>query len=147
MIRVFVDASVFFAASYSKTGSSRRLFLEALRGQIGLVISEHILDETERNLADKAPGALPAFHTLIELMGLELVEKPTLEELETVASYVHVKDAPVVAAALKATADYLVTWDRKHFLDDPQVAQKSGLSIITPDRLIALIQEQRENQQ
>ena len=34
MIRVFFDASVLFAASYSNTGSARDLLREAVRGNV-----------------------------------------------------------------------------------------------------------------
>jgi predicted nucleic acid-binding protein len=146
VIRAFIDSSVLFAASYSQTGSSRRLLLEAIRGRVVLVIDQHILEETERNLAEKAPQALAAYHTLIELLAVEVVEKPDGQEVGEAASYVHAKDAPVVAAALKAKVDYLVTWDRRHFIDDPQVAERSGLTIATPDVLVRLIVNEYENQ-
>jgi len=139
MIRVFLDASVFFAASYSKTGASRDLFREAIRERIRIVVSPHVLEETERNLAQKAPEALTAFHNLLDLVAAEVVEKPTLEEVKQAATYIHVKDAPIVAAAVKAKVDYLVTWDRRHFIDDPEVAGKSSLTIVTPDKLMAIV--------
>ncbi|MBC8448051.1 MAG: PIN domain-containing protein [Chloroflexi bacterium] len=139
MSRVFLDASVLFAASYSQTGSSRDLLREAIRGNVKIVLSEHVLKETRRNLAQKAPEALSAFHELLTAIKPQIVRKPSLEELKRAAAYIHLKDAPVVAAAVKAKVDCLVTWDRKHFIDDPRVAQKSGLAIITPDELMATI--------
>jgi predicted nucleic acid-binding protein len=51
----------------------------------------------------------------------------------------------IVAAAIKAKVDYLVTWDRKHFIDDPKVAEKSGLTIITPDELMAIVKEKEQS--
>jgi predicted nucleic acid-binding protein len=141
MIRVFLDASVLFAASFSKTGASRRLFREALRGGIRIVYSHHVLEETERNLARKASKALPAFHELCKLVDAEVVEKPTLGELNKAADYIHLKDAPIAAAAVKAKVDYLATLDRKHFIDDPDVAIRSGLRIGTPGSALAWVQE------
>jgi hypothetical protein len=35
-------------------------------------------------------------------------------------------------AAVQANLDFLVTLNRTHFIDDPAVAQKSGLRIGTP---------------
>ena len=139
MIRVFLDASVLFSTSYSKTGSSRDLLREAIRGNLEIVVSRHVLEEAERNLAQKAPGALPAFRELLALIAAEVAEKPALEELKRAATYINLKDAPIVAAAAKARVDYLVTWDRKHFIDDPRVAEKSGLMILTPDKLMAIV--------
>ena len=138
MIRVFLDASGLFSASYYKTGSSRDLLREAIRGNLKIVVSQHVLEEAERNLSQKAPEALPAFRELLTLVAAEVAEKPTLEELKRAATYTNLKDAPIVAAAAKAKVDYLVTWDRKHFIDDPKVAGKSGLMILTPDKLMAI---------
>ena len=140
MIGVFLDASVLFAACYSEAGSSRDLLREAIRGNVEIVLSEHVLEEARRNLARKAPGALSAFHELLTAIKPQMARKPTLGELRRTAAYIHIKDAPVVAAAVKAKVDCLVTWDRKHFIDDPRVAEKSGLTIITPDQLVATIQ-------
>jgi predicted nucleic acid-binding protein len=139
MIRIFLNASVLFSASYSKTGSSRDLLREAIRGNLKIVVSQHVLEEAERNLAQKAPEALPVFRELSTLVAAEFAEKPTLEELKRAATYINLKDAPVVAAAAKAKVDYLVTWDRKHFIDDPRVAEKSGLMILTPDKVTAIV--------
>ena len=138
MIRVFLNASVLFSASYSKTGSSPDLLREAIRGNLKVVVSQHVLEEAERNLAQKAPAALPAFRELLTLVAAVVAEKPALEELKRAAAYINLKDAPVIAAAAKAKVDYLVTWDRKHFIDDPKVAGKSGLMILTPDKLMAI---------
>jgi putative PIN family toxin of toxin-antitoxin system len=141
MIRVFLDASVLFSASYSKSGSSRDLLREAMRENLEIVVSQHVLEEVERNLAQKAPEALPAFRELLTLVVAEVAEKPTSEELKRVVTYINLKDAPIVASAIKAKVDYLVTWDRKHFIDDPRVAEKSGLMIFTPDKLMALVKK------
>jgi putative PIN family toxin of toxin-antitoxin system len=139
MIRVFLDASVLFAACYSQTGSSRELIRQAIRGKIQIVVSQHVLKEVVKNLAQKAPGALPTFQRFVDLVAPEMAENPTVEELKQAADYIHLKDAPIVAAAVKARVDYLVTWDRKHFLKVPQVAEKSGLTIVAPDELVAII--------
>ena len=143
MIRVFLNASVLFSAGYSEAGSSRDLLREAIRGNLKIVVSQHVLEEAERNLAQKAPETLPVFHELLTLVAAEVAEKPALEELERAATYTNLKDAAIVAAAAKAKVDYLVTWDRKHFIDDPKVAEKSGLIILTPDKLMAIARKER----
>jgi putative PIN family toxin of toxin-antitoxin system len=139
MIRVFVDANVLFAASYSSHGSSRDLILAAIEDKVQIVVSKYVLTEAERNLARKAPRAIPAFTELTELLSVEVVDKPNLEDVLQAAEYTALKDAPVVAAALSAQVDYMVTWDRKHLIEDIRVADRSGLKIVTPDRIIELI--------
>jgi len=63
----------------------------------------------------------------------------SLEELKQAADCIHLKGAPMVTAAVKARVDYLVTWDRKHFIDVPEVAERSGLTITTPNELMDIV--------
>jgi hypothetical protein len=44
-------------------------------------------------------------------------------------------------AAIKARVDYLATHNRKHFLNDPTVTEKSGLKIGTPGDVLAWLRE------
>jgi predicted nucleic acid-binding protein len=57
---------------------------------------------------------------------------------------IHPKDASILMAAKDAQVDYLVTLNRKHFLDDPKVARRSGLQIGAPHDLLAWLREQLE---
>ena len=57
--RIFIDASVLFAAALSKTGFARDLILVGAREELTLVLSAFVIEETRRNLATKAPHALP----------------------------------------------------------------------------------------
>ena len=54
----------------------------------------------------------------------------------------HQADIPIVVAAMKAQTDYLVTLNRKHFIDDPAVAAQSGLRIGTPGDALAWVRDQ-----
>lgn len=138
--RVFFDASVLFAAGHSATGHARDLVLMAIQGRIQAIVSQDVLDEVQRNITRKAPERVEAYTELLELMNPEIVADPTPEEVWAVEAYVVQKDAPIVAAAINAQPDYLVTFDRKHLLNQPQVAEKSGLRIVTPDVLVQALQ-------
>jgi predicted nucleic acid-binding protein len=137
--RVFLDASVLFSAAYSGTGASREILRRALRHEIAIVVSRYVLVEARRNLEHKAPQAVYAFDKLMELLPLKMEANPAPSELQAAASYINLKDAPIVAAAALAAVDYLVTLDRRHFIADPAVGQRSGLSIVTPDQLLAIL--------
>lgn len=139
MIRVFLDASVLFSACYSVAGSSRDIIREAIRGNLTIVVSRYVLEEVRRNLSKKAPHVLEAYRELLIVLSPEVAEDPTLSDLRDVAAYINLKDAPIIAVAIKGDVDYLVSWDRKHFVDDPQVAERSGLAIVTPDELMSIL--------
>jgi predicted nucleic acid-binding protein len=144
MIRVFVDTSVLFAASYSATGASREVIRLAIRGAVQLVISADVLDEAERNLAAKHPPALELFRQIVDLIPFEIAE-PSVEEVHKAASYTDVKDAPIVAAAKRARVDYLTSLDRRHLAGVPEVAQGSGLKIVLPHELLDIIRQQQSS--
>ncbi|MBE9473510.1 MAG: hypothetical protein IMY85_01370, partial [Chloroflexi bacterium] len=44
----------------------------------------------------------------------------------------HPADVPILLAAMQDKVDYLVTLNRKHFIDDPDVAKQAGLRIGPP---------------
>ena len=103
---VFLDSSVLYAAAFSPTGPARRLILKGLQGSIALCISNLVLEETKRNLTKNAPEALPSFSIIAELLSAQTT-RPTKAEVFRAAKIVHLKDAPIVAAAAKVKADYL----------------------------------------
>ena len=51
-------------------------------------------------------------------------------------------DVPILLAVMHARVDFLVTLNRRHFLDDPQVARRSGLRIGTPGDALAWVRGQ-----
>lgn len=141
MIRVFVDASVLIAASYSPTGASREIIRQAIRGNVTLIASELVLEETRKNLRAKAPEALVSLEQVLDIVPFELVQ-PTEQQVLQAASYTALKDAPIVAAAKRARVDYLVSLDRRHLVGVPEVAQRSGLKIVLPEELLKEIRQQ-----
>jgi putative PIN family toxin of toxin-antitoxin system len=146
MNRVFFDSSALFAAAYSATGAARDLLKLAIQQQVQIVISQDVLTETERNLERKAPTKLDVFKQLLTLIEPEIVDSPAKETVWEIEQYVAQKDAPIIAAAIAAQPDYLVTYDRKDLLDKPEVAEKSGLQIVTPDVVVKYLSEQEPDE-
>ncbi len=51
--------------------------------------------------------------------------------------FVELKDAPIVAAAAFANADYLATYDRRHLLAKrAEIEQAYGMLAMTPDEIL-----------
>ncbi len=103
------------------------------------MVSEDVLVEARRNLEAKAPEALADYELLVERLPLTITEDPTPEAIKGVSRYLNPNDAIILAAAITAQPDYFVTWDRKNLLSNPAVAEKSGLTIITPGDLLSAI--------
>jgi predicted nucleic acid-binding protein len=137
--RVFLDSSVLYAAAFSKTGPARRLILKGLEGSIALALSDLVLEETKRNLTKNAPSALPYFAILADLFS-PFITNPTKAQVLKAAQIVHLKDAPIVAAAVKAKADYLATHDVKHLLSHAKaIADAYVITVLTPADLLSVL--------
>ena len=113
-MRLFLDANVLFAAAYPPEGRSAALFALADTGACFLASSRHAIDEARRNLALKAPGAVPA----LERLTTTLEEAPEAGPAVVAWAADHglpANDAPILAAAVAARVELLVTGDRTHF--------------------------------
>ena len=135
MTRIFIDSSVFFSAAYSSRGHSRDLILMVLRGDVDLVLSRLVLEETRRNLAESAPKSLSFLEFVLESVPYEIV-RPSKRQILEAAEYTAFKDAPIAAAAKMAKVELLVTLDRKHLLGRPDLARYVGADIVTPKEVV-----------
>jgi hypothetical protein len=130
---IFLDSSALFAGVVSAEGASRALLLLGERRLIVITVSEQVVAETERALARKVPQALFYFREALRSTGLRIVRDPLPEDVEAHQDIIsHPPDVPIVLAAMRAEVDYLATLNRRHFIDDPTVAARSGLRIGAP---------------
>ncbi len=120
MIRVFFDANVIVAASASSSGAARVIIrLADKRGDITVIATEYAWDEAERNLQQHKPEALSEFYKLKESIGI-LPEPSDGLVADVAASLTRKKrlpnkDLPILAGAISASADWLLTHDGDHF--------------------------------
>ena len=141
----FVHSSALFAGVISPSGASRALLLLAEAGVITVTVSDQVVAETERAIARKVPQALPACREALRSTGLRIVRDPEPEEVKAHGDIIaHQADVPIVVAAMNAETDYLITLNRRHFIDDPSVAARSGLRIGRPGEALAWVREQIE---
>ena len=89
--------------------------------------------ETERAIARKVPQALIDLRQAILSSKAQIVNDPSPEDVKANLHLISdPTDVPIVLAAVKAKVDYLVTLNRRQFIDDPGVAVRTGLRIGTP---------------
>jgi predicted nucleic acid-binding protein len=130
---LFLDSSALFAGIVSGIGAARVLLLLAESENIRVTISEQVIVETERAIAKKVPQALKDFRQAILASKVRIVRDPSIEDVMAHLDLIsHPADVPIILAAMNDNADYLVTLNRKHFIDDQSVSQKSGLRIGAP---------------
>jgi predicted nucleic acid-binding protein len=141
--RIFLDSSVLVAGVLSITGAARVLMVMSEMGEIELLVSEYVIVETERTLARKVPHALPEFRQAIKDANIKIVHDPSSKEVQdNLYLMTDAEDIPILLSAMKAKVDYLATHNRKHFLDDPKVAERSNLRIGSPGDVLMWVREQ-----
>jgi hypothetical protein len=85
---------------------------------------------------------LDDLRNLIRLSNLRIVGNPSPKEVEANLYLISdPTDVPILVAAIKAKVDFLVTHNRKHFLDDPKVEERSGIRIGTPGDALAWLRD------
>lgn len=106
--QVFLDANILFSAAYLPLSGINRLWRLP---QVRLMTSGYALAEARRNLSVARPTAVAKLELLIRSVQVSLApeaELPSSLELD-------LKDRPILAAAIAANANVLLTGDRRHF--------------------------------
>lgn len=122
-VRVFLDTSVLFAAVISRTGGSRLILKLGEAGAVRLWVGQQVLQEADRVLARKAPGSQALFALLLDRAQVSVGPEPHETALvQSKAAVDYPPDAHVLAEALAAEVDYLVSLDRKHLVGNPRAS-------------------------
>ena len=129
--RIFIDSSVLFSAANSSKGHSRDLFLMSASGEIKIIISNFVLQETIRNLSGLKKPPLEALDQIVQNANIELVDA-TKQSVLDAAKLIVLKDAPIIAAAKTAKVNMLVSLDKKHILGRADLETYIHASIVTP---------------
>jgi predicted nucleic acid-binding protein len=139
---IFLDSSALFAGVISATGAARVLLELGEYEDIDLSISEFVVLEAERSLAIKSPHSIPHLRNVITKSIANIIRDPSPQEIrENLYLISDPNDVPILLSAMKAKADFLATHNRKHFLDDPKVAELSQILIGTPGDALAWVRE------
>jgi predicted nucleic acid-binding protein len=140
---IFFDSSALIAGIISAKEAARALLLLGEDERIIITVSEQVITEVERNIARKAPTILPFAREMILRANIQIVRDPQIEEVHLRRNWIsHLADVPILVAAAHARVDYFVTHNTRHFVDDPEVAHRSGLRIGTPGDVLLWVREQ-----
>lgn len=137
-IRIFLDSNVIFSGFYSLRGVPGKILRLCIDGKVILVISRQVIEETLRNARRKAPDILEPLTRFLRNIPIEVVANPEPEELKNIQFNLSPEDKAVLLAAKKAETDYFVTGDN-HFLKNPDLEKLTNLRIITPARLLEIL--------
>ena len=109
MDRVFLDANVLFSAAYMESSGLARLWQLA---DAELLSSDYAIEEARRNLAaDREPALARLSRLTATLTIVNLPQNPK----QSLNVRIDAKDRPILLAAIRGKADYLLTGDGRHF--------------------------------
>lgn len=141
---IFLDTSVIIAAVMSPTGGARLLFHLSQAKTIRLIVGKGVLQETEDVLKRKAPHLLGLLAQLLDEANIEVGKAPTSKHLRQAKSLVeYIPDATVLAQAIAAKPNWLVSHDKEHFIGNTAL-NDLPFKIGTPGDVIASLRSQTE---
>lgn len=114
--RVLIDADVLFAGSASPQSHSASLVVLRM-AEITLleaIVPEQVIIESERNLQEKMPKALPAFRLLVQRC-LSIVSNPDSNLLLKHSRQADPKNLPILATAVREQCPWLLTFNLRHY--------------------------------
>lgn len=139
---IFLDSSALIAGIISETGAAHVLLQLGESEDVELTVSEWVIDETKRSVTRKVPDILDEVDKAIAKSKIKIDADPSNEEIQANLYLMEdPNDIPILLVAMRGKVDFLATHDRKHFLDDPKVAENSGLRIGTPGDALAWLRE------
>ena len=128
-LRVYLDSNVLFSASYIASSPFRNFWKLA---QVTPVTSLYAVGEVRRHIVLSAQRL--RFDELIARTGM--VSDTDLDFVPQGVRLVD-KDRPILAAAIAASLDYLITGDKSHF-GHLYGTHVSGVHVISPADFLAL---------
>jgi predicted nucleic acid-binding protein len=139
-LKIFLDSNVILSGLLSDKGAPRVILDILCLGTPFLkgVTGEYNIMEIERNIQKRLPVILDVYRSYIRKLQLEIVPLPSLKTVKLYFGKIADKDAPVLASAVIAGVDYLVTGDKKdfgQFRDDERFTPK----IISPSELVIFL--------
>jgi predicted nucleic acid-binding protein len=134
LLRIFFDANVIIAGSFSQTGASFLLLQLCELGLLKGLTFKQAIDECQENIREKLPQAEPIFEKIVA-NSVEVLPNSIWSEINNYQHKAHRKNLPILTVALTVEANYLVTFDTEDFNPDP----KLGLVVCKPGELLKQI--------
>jgi len=102
------------------------------------LISDYVLEECIRILKTKFHEKTYILPLLLENFGVKITKDPLEKEVEKFIGIIDFRDASILASAMEHRADYLITLDKKHFLNQKvlEFVRDKKISILTPKEFL-----------
>jgi len=129
VLRLFLDSSVLFTAVNSPMGGSSKLFTLP---NIKLFVSKIVLHEVEKNVRDKLQDYhLDRFFMLVSKLSI-VDQIPSDVQIIKAKKVIAEKDAVILAEVKRSNCEYLITLDKKDFLQEKVYKFIKPKRVLTP---------------
>jgi predicted nucleic acid-binding protein len=143
-LKVFLDTSALIAGIASSTGSAREILRLAELELIEIEMSRQVIVEADRNIETKLPDMLYEYREFIKLLAPLLVDDPSRNDIKKYLDLIDPDDAPILAATKLSGVDFLITWDKKHFLKK-DIKPVADMKICSPGEFLKYFRDYIEN--
>ena len=133
-LRVFVDTSALLAGLNSPYGAAGTILAACFAHDLIPIISPQIIEEAERNIPSKFPHIAMAWASFL-LIPPEITPAPSPAQVRRAHKILPTSDAPILASAVTAKPDALITWNTKDFLQKEVIASVS-FPILIPQQFL-----------
>ncbi|HXF39232.1 MAG TPA: PIN domain-containing protein [Blastocatellia bacterium] len=139
MQSLFLDSNILLEGMRSRWGLSKAVLSLCAARIHQMVLARHVITEVERALievlrveqAEEADDLLVDYFTFIDKARPMIVPLATIQEVTAATRIIHhLNHAPVLAAAIRARPDWLLSNNTEHFTQT--VASRTGLKVATP---------------
>lgn len=131
MDKLFLDANVIFSAVCSDLGASNFLFLLAKKKKVILFSSFYAVNEAKVNIERKlGMDKLVLFYELIS--ELTRIDNSNYFGGEKYENFIIEKDIPILVGAEKTGVDFLLTLDKKDFMNAKIAKLELPFTIMSP---------------
>jgi predicted nucleic acid-binding protein len=142
MSKIFFDADVLFSLVYSQNplSGAKRVLLHGYLEEYSFITSFQVIEEVRKNLsAYNNPSYLKKLKELLEDFNFLIIKILNEKLINLYKNVVHQKDLHVLIAAIQAEADYLLTYNKKHFLTSKFIKLNLKLQIMNPKEFITKV--------
>lgn len=133
-LRVFVNTSALLAGLNSPYGAAGTILAVCFTHHFIPVIAPQIIEEAERNIPIKFPHLATSWAAFL-LIPPEVTRRPSLSEVRRAYQLLPTSDAPILASAVTAKPDALITWNTRDFLRKEVIASVS-FPILIPQQFL-----------
>jgi len=148
-MKVIIDTNIYIA-TMRFINVDRMLIWKLLEEEITIVLTDFIIEELRENFKKKYKPEEwgRALDLLLRFLGTGYIEVKRWEEyspyLEEAKKLTNEKDAPVLAAAMLDDIDYLITRDKKAFLENKKLKNSPlGDKIYSPQGFLEHLRQTR----